>query len=80
MDKIGRNARPIALAKSLNWVKMKIVKNNPRSTLELFCAKNGFRKLLIVEKRQVFENWQILSQCMDYSPCKTLQSCQKFKF
>ena len=54
MVKIGHNAWAIAFAKCSVWVQnynsKKHVKNDSRSTLELFCAKNGLKKHLIFEK------------------------------
>ena len=35
-------------------------KNDPKSTLHVFCVKKGFKKQLIFEKWQVFENHQNL--------------------
>ena len=42
--------------------------------------KNGFKKHLIFEKAQHFENDHNWSQCMGYSLCKMLSLGQKFKF
>ena len=54
IGKIGDNAWALAFAKCSVWVKNEKskngVKNDSRSTLELFCAKNGFREQLIFEK------------------------------
>lgn len=45
----------------------------------MFCAKNGFKKHLILEKWQVFENRRNRSKCMGYSLCKMLSLVQNFK-
>ena len=66
MAKIGHNAKAIGQFGS----KIKIAKNVSRDTLELFCAKNGSKKHLIIEKWQVFENGQNWPQCNGYRLCK----------
>ena len=51
----------IAHAKMVSWGKKKCQKganNDCKTTLELLCAKNRFRKGLICEKREPFENGQ----------------------
>ena len=52
----------IAHAKLSVWVKnlkhQKDAKNDFKTTLELLCAKNHFKKGLIFEKREHFENGQ----------------------
>ena len=54
MAKIGHNAWAIAFAKCSVWVQnqnsKKHVKHDSRSTLELFCAKNGLKKHLLFDK------------------------------
>ena len=52
-------------------------KNNYRSTLELFCAKNGSEKHLIFEKWQFFRNGQTWPPCKDYRLCKIVTLGQK---
>ena len=41
--------------------------------------KNGFKKQLIFEKEEHFENGQKWPQCKGYSPCKILSLGQKIK-
>ena len=55
-------------------------KNDCRTTLQLFCAKNSMKKHPIFEKWQVFENGQNWSKCMGYSVCKMLSLGPKLKF
>ena len=52
MAKNGRNAEAIDRAKYLVWKKkcLKHLKNVSTNTLELFYAKNGSKKQLILEK------------------------------
>ena len=54
ISKIGHNAWTIAFTKCSNLFKnessIKCLKNGCKSTLELFCAKNGFKKHLIFQK------------------------------
>ena len=58
----------------------KKVRNSGCTTkLKLFCAKNGSKKHLILEKREQFENGQNRPRCMGYSPCKMLSLGQKLK-
>ena len=45
----------------------------------MFYAKNGWKKQLIFEKWDHFENCQKWPQCKGYSPCKTLSLGQKIK-
>ena len=56
------NAKAIAFEKWSIWVKklncLKHVKNSSISTLQTFYAKNGFKKQLIFEKWDDFENWK----------------------
>ena len=64
ITKIGHNAWAIAFAKCSLWVKNsnsnKGVKNDPRSTLDLFCAKNGFKKHVKFEKLTSFRKSPIV--------------------
>ena len=56
------------------------MKNDSKTTLQLFCSKNRIKKYPIFEKWQLFENRQNWSQCMGYSLCKMLSLGQKLKF
>ena len=56
------------------------MKTDSRTILELFCGKNSFKKHLIVEIWQLFENRQNWSRCMGYSLFKMLSLSQKFQF
>ena len=82
--KIDHNAWAIAFAKCSVWVKnyksKKGVNTASRTTLELFCAKNGLKKHLIFKKGQVSEIHQNWSQSMVYSVCEMLRVGQKLKF
>ena len=65
------HAKAIAFAKWSVWVKtlkcQKHAKNHPTRTLELFCARNRFKKNQIFEKGENFENRPC---CKGYSACK----------
>ena len=50
MAKNGHNAKTIAHAKYSVWVKKKHAKNVATNTLQLFDAKNGFKKQVRFEK------------------------------
>ena len=84
MAKIGHNAWAIAFAKCSvcvkNYNSKKHVKNHSRSTLELFGAKKGFKKHLIFENWQLFQNGHNWSQNMGYSLWKMLSLGPKLKF
>ena len=79
--KIGHHAKAIAHAKSSLWLKNCNSKNHVKihstNHLELFCAKNRFKKHWIFEKWEHFEN---RPSCKGYSPCKILTLAQKLKF
>ena len=79
--KIGLHTKAIAHAKSSLWVKnsnsKKHVKIHSINHLELFSAKNRFKKHQIFEKWDHFEN---RPSCKAYKPCKILTSGQKLKF
>ena len=79
--KIGHHAKAIAQAKSLLWVKnynsKKHVRIHSTNHLELFCAKNCFKKHQIFQKRDHVKNGP---SCKGYSPCKILTLGQKLKF
>ena len=81
--KNGHNAKAIAHAKYSVWVKkknsFKHTKHVSTNTLELFYAKNGSTKQLILVKWEHFENGQKWPQCKGYSPCKVLSLGQKIK-
>ena len=57
----------------------KTCKNVSINTLELFYAKNGCKKQLILKKLEHFKNGQKWPQCKDYSPCKILGVGQKIE-
>ena len=48
-------------------------------TLQLFYAKNRFRKDQIFEKRDHFEYWQKWPASMGYSLCKIISLGQKIE-
>ena len=48
-------------------------------TLELFHAKKGSKKHLILKKSQVFEEWQNWPLCKGYSLCKIVSLRPKIK-
>ena len=79
--KIGHHAKAIAHAKSSLWLKnknsKKHVKIHSTNHLQLFCAKNSFKKHEIFEKWEHFEK---RPSCKGYSPCKILTLAQKLKF
>ena len=79
--KISHHAKAIDHAKFSLWLKnlnsKKHVKINSTSHLQLFCAKNRFKKHQIFEKWEHFEN---RLSCKGYSPCKILTLAQKLKF
>ena len=81
--KNGQNGKAIAHAKNSVWVRKwnlpKHAKNISKNTWKLFYGKNGWKKQLIVEKRDSFENCKKWPQCKGYSPCKTLSLGQKIK-
>ena len=83
MAKNGHNAKAIAHAKYSVWVKKwncpKHVRNVSTNTLELFYPKNGFKKQVIIEKWEHFENGQKWPQCKSYRTCKILSLGQKIK-
>ena len=62
MAKIGQKAWVIAHAKWSVWVKnlkcQKDTENDFKTTLQLLCAENLFKKHLIVKKREHFKNGQ----------------------
>ena len=45
----------------------------------MFSAKKRSKKLLILEKRDHFQNGQNWPRCMGYSPCKMISLGQKLK-
>ena len=79
--KIGHRAKATAFAKWSVWVKnwdsQKHVKNDSLFTLELFSAKNRFRKHQIFEEWDDFEN---RPSCKGYSLCKIVSLGQKLRF
>ena len=79
--KIGHDAKAIAHAKSSLWVKnydsKTHVKIHSINQLQLFGAKNRFKKHQIFEKWDFFQN---RPSCKGYSPCKILTLGQKLKF
>ena len=83
MYKNGHNAKAIAHAKYLVWVKkwncLKHAKNVSTNTLKLCYAKSGCKKQLIYKKWEHFKNAQKWPLCKGYSPCKILSLCQKIK-
>ena len=58
---------------------LKHAKNISTNTLKLVYIQNGWKKQLIFEKWDHFENCKKLPQCKGYSPCKTLSLGQKIK-
>ena len=76
--KIGHLAKAIDFAKWSVWVKnskgQKGSKNDSTSTLELFCAKNRWKKHQIFEKWDHFEN---RLPCKGYRLCKMVSLGQK---
>ena len=84
--KIGKNghyAKALAFAKWSVWLKnLKCQKHaikDSTSTSDLFYAKNGFKKQLIFEKSDHFENWKKWPLCKGYSLCKMVSLAQKLK-
>ena len=79
--KISYLARAIDFAKwSVGLEKskgQKRAKNDSTSTLELFCAKNRWKKHQIFEKWDHFENWP---SCKGSRLCKMVSLGQKFKW
>ena len=79
--KIGHLAKPIDFAKWSLWLKnsngQKRAKNDSGSTLELFCARNLWKKHHIFEKWDHFENGP---SCKGYRLCKMVSFGQKFKW
>ena len=79
--KIGHLAKAIDFATWSIWLKnsngQKRVKKNSTSTLELFCAKNRWKKHHIFEKWDHFEN---RPSCKGYRLCKMVSLAQKFKW
>ena len=79
--KIGHDPKAIAHAKSSLWVKnynsKTHVKIHSINQLQLFGAKNRFKKHQIFEKWDYFQN---RPSCKGYSPCKILTLAQKLKF
>ena len=79
MAKNGHNAKAITHAKYSVWVKklncLKHAKNVSTNTLELFYAKNGSKKQLLLEKWEHFQNGQKWPQCKG----KILSLGQKIK-
>ena len=65
----------LTLAQKLKFKKH--VKIHSTNHLQLFCAKNRFKKHEIFEKWEHFEN---RPSCKGYSPCKILTLAQKLKF
>ena len=84
MAKIGHYAKAIGFAKGDEFCsKIKIenhAKKDTGTSLELLCAKNGFKKHLIFEKWQVFENGQNWPLWKGYRLCKRVTLAQKIKF
>ena len=81
--KNGHNAKAIAHAKYLVWVKkwscLKHAKNVSTNTLKLFYEKNGSKKEPIFEKWEHFKYDQKWPQCKGYSPCNMLTFGQKIQ-
>ena len=79
--KIGHLAKAIDFATWSIWLKnsngQKRVKKDSTSTLELFCAKNRWKKHHIFEKCDHFEN---RPSCKGYRLCKMVSLAQKFKW
>ena len=79
--KIGHLAKAIDFATWSIWLKnsngQKRVKKDSTSTLELFCAKNRWKKSHIFEKCDHFEN---RPSCKGYRLCKMVSLAQKFKW
>ena len=79
--KIGHLAKAIDLARWSVWLKnsngQKRAINVSTSTLELFCAKNLWKKHQILEKWDPFEN---RPSCKGYRLCKMVSLAQKFKW
>ena len=79
--KIGHLAKAIDFATWSVWLKnsngQKRVKKDSTSTLELFCAKNRWKKHHIFEKWDHFEN---RPSCKGYRLCKMVSLAQKFKW
>ena len=61
MAKIGHNAWAIAFAKCSVWVQnqnsTKHVKNDSKSTLELFCGKKRLEKRPHIRQMTTFRKW-----------------------
>ena len=79
--KIGHLAKAIHCAKWSVWVKnsngQKRAKNDSTTTLELFCAKNRWKKHQIFEKLDHFGN---RPSCKGYRLCKMVSLGQKLKW
>ena len=69
-----RLCKMVRLAQKLKWPKT--CKKDSTSTLELFCAKNRWKKHQIFEKWDHFEN---RLSCKGYRLCKMVSLGQKFK-
>ena len=67
----------LSLAQKIKFPKT--CKNISTNTLELFYAKNGSNKHLILQNWKNFENGQKWPQCKGDSPCKILTLAQKIK-
>ena len=83
MAENGHNAKAITHAKYSVWVKklncLKHAKNISTNTLELFYSRKGFKKQVIIEKCEHFQNGRKWPQCKGYYPCKILSLGQKIK-
>ena len=71
------HAKAIAFAKWSVWVKnwkcQKLAKNHFTITLQLFGAKNRWKKHQILEK---WDDFEIPPSCKGYSPCKGYSLCK----
>ena len=79
--KIGHLAKAIDFPRWSAWLKnsngQKRAKKDSTSTLELFCAKNRFKKHQIFEKWDHFEN---RPSCKGYRLCKMVSLGQRLKW
>ena len=82
--KIGHYTWGIVFAKWSLWIQNKNSQKRPNNdsaiTLELFCAKNGSKKYLILEKSQLFKNGQDWPLYKGYSLTKMISLGPKLKF
>ena len=83
MAKIGHYGKAIGFAKGWLWLKRwksrKHAKKDTGTSLELLCEKNGFKKQLIFEKWQVFENGQNWPLWKGYRLFKRVTLAQNIK-